>query len=95
MGLTGLEVLGPNMETIPLSYNMLTVGRNFKSRVIASITYPSQAFTLSKTLATLAFTQLYWCCSYGVMFLLIPPKAQPSDLNDLPEYEDDDRTLDK
>ncbi|XP_015753722.1 PREDICTED: uncharacterized protein KIAA0556-like [Acropora digitifera] len=45
LGLTGLEVLGPNSERIPLSYNMLT--------------------------------------------------ACPADLNDLPEYEDDDRTLDK
>lgn len=45
MGLTGLDVLGPNMEIIPLSHSML--------------------------------------------------KALPADLNDLPEYEDDDRTLDK
>lgn len=45
MGLTGIELLGPNQESIPLSYSML--------------------------------------------------KASPRDLNDLPEYEDDDRTLDK
>lgn len=29
LGLTGLEVLGPNSERIPLSYNMLTVGAIF------------------------------------------------------------------
>ncbi|XP_078346621.1 katanin-interacting protein-like isoform X3 [Oculina patagonica] len=45
MGLTGLELLGPNQEAIPITYSML--------------------------------------------------KACPRDLNDLPEYEDDDRTLDK
>ena len=29
LGLTGLEVLGPNSQRIPLSYNMLTVGAIF------------------------------------------------------------------
>ena len=31
MGLTGLDVLGPNMEIIPLSHSMLKVGRNRRS----------------------------------------------------------------
>ena len=26
MGLTGMEILGPNQEVIPLSYSMLKVG---------------------------------------------------------------------
>ena len=79
MGLTGIEFLGPNQEVIPLSYDMLKVGE--ANLLIVSLSLP-HSFLFIKT-----------CRIFLVLFFF--NKACPRDLNDLPEYEDDDRTLDK
>ena len=74
-----MEFLGPNQEVIPLSYSMLKVGE--ANLIIVSLSlFHSFLFYLCV---------LYLWCSFSFN------KAFPRDLNDLPEYEDDDRTLDK